>query len=71
MGCTFVNASPYSEKIKELLVRLDPLIAQKNTFAMLKEAKIAQLDVYKRQDVIRFDLLSRYYCYLILLRFNL
>ena len=40
MGCTFLNAAPYSEKIKELLVRLDSLIAQKNTFAMLKEAKI-------------------------------
>ena len=38
MGCTFLNAAPYSEKIKELLVRLDSLIAQKNTFAMLKEA---------------------------------
>ena len=47
MGCTFLNAAPYSEKIKELLVRLDSLIAQKNTFAMLKEAKIAQL----RKDV--------------------
>lgn len=28
MGCTFLNAAPYSEKIKELLVRLDSLIAQ-------------------------------------------
>ena len=29
MGCTFLNAAPYSEKIKELLVRLDSLIAPK------------------------------------------
>ena len=36
--------------IKELLVRLDSLIAQKNTFAMLKEAKIAQLHKL-RKDV--------------------
>ena len=50
MGCTFLNAAPYSEKIKELLVRLDSLIAQKNTFAMLKEAKIAQLHKL-RKDV--------------------
>ena len=48
--CTFLNAAPYSEKIKELLVRLDSLIAQKNTFAMLKEAKIAQLHKL-RKDV--------------------
>lgn len=51
MGCTFLNAAPYSEKIKELLVRLDSLIAQKNTFAMLKEAKIAQL--HKLQKDVR------------------
>lgn len=51
MGCTFLNAAPYSEKIKELLVRLDSLIAQKNTFAMLKEAKIAQL--HKLQKNVR------------------
>lgn len=51
MGCTFLNAAPYSEKIKELLVRLDSLIAQKNTFAMLKEAKIAQL--HKQQKDVR------------------
>ena len=50
MGCTFLNAAPYSEKIKELLVRLDSLIAQKNTFAMLKEAQIAQLHKL-RKDV--------------------
>ena len=50
MGCTFLNAAPYSEKIKELLVRPDSLIAQKNTFAMLKEAKIAQLHKL-RKDV--------------------
>ena len=50
MGCTFLNAAPYSEKITELLVRLDSLIAQKNTFAMLKEAKIAQLHKL-RKDV--------------------
>lgn len=30
MGCTFLNAAPYSEKIKELLVRLDSLIALKS-----------------------------------------
>ena len=56
MGCTFLNAAPYSEKIKELLVRLDSLIAQKNTFAMLKEAKIAQL--HKLQKNVRtYDVL--------------
>ena len=49
MGCTFLNAAPYSEKIKELLVRLDSLIAQKNTFAMLKEAKIAQLHKLRKR----------------------
>ena len=51
VGCTFLNAAPYSEKIKELLVRLDSLIAQKNTFVMLKEAKIAQL--HKLQKDVR------------------
>ena len=52
MGCTFLNAAPYSEKIKELLVRLDSLIAQKNTFAMLKEAKIASCTSCERMCVL-------------------
>lgn len=60
MGCTFLNAAPYSEKIKELLVRLDSLIAQKNTFAMLKEAKIAQLHKL-RKDVRTLE--ERYWQY--------
>ena len=57
VGCTFLNAAPYSEKIKELLVRLDSLIAQKNTFVMLKEAKIAQL--HKLQKLKLRRLLKR------------
>ena len=69
-GCTFLNAAPYSEKIKELLVRLDSLIAQKNTFAMLKEAKIAQLHKL-RKDVrtleerywLNKNLYDEYYVY--------
>lgn len=43
MGSAFLNAAPYSEKVQELLVRLDSMIAQRNTFTMLKEAKVAQL----------------------------
>lgn len=44
LGATLLKAAPpYNEEIRELLVRLDSLIAQKNTFMMLKEAKISQL----------------------------
>lgn len=40
MGCTFLNAAPYSEKIKELLVRLDSLIAQKTRLLCLKRRRL-------------------------------
>lgn len=47
VGCTFLNAAPYSEKIKELLVRLDSLIAQKTRLLCLKRRRLLSCTSFK------------------------